>query len=155
MDIALPRQPGTHRTFPLAPPWGPENCSFTPNLEVSMKKTLVCIALLSLGAATAVRAAEIFGTISENGKALPAGVAVKLDCGSGSGSGSGGGGASVSGATDQFGSYSLKSTATGDCRLTLTYKGANPSLPVTLYEKPGKYDLVVRGDAGKLTLSRK
>jgi hypothetical protein len=35
------------------------------------------------------------------------------------------------------------------------YKGSSPSLKVTLYEKPSRYDLVVAGEAGKLTLTRK
>jgi hypothetical protein len=95
--------------------------------------------------ASAALGAEIFGTISENGKPLPQGATVKLDCAS----------TSVSGATDQFGSYSLKAPAPGDCRLTLTYKGSSPSLAVTLYEKPSRYDLVVKQEAGKLALARK
>ena len=107
-------------------------------------KTLVWLAA-GLITASAGFGAEIFGTISENGKPLPQGTALKLDCA----------GSSVSGATDQFGSYRLKSAAAGDCRLTLTYKGSNPSLPVTLYEKPARYDLVGREEAGKLALARK
>jgi len=90
-------------------------------------------------------AAEIFGTISEGGKPLPAGAAVKLDCGSGP----------VSGVTDQFGSYSLKSSASGDCTFSLTYKSSSASLKVTLYEKPSRYDLVVKQEAGKLEIARK
>jgi len=106
------------------------------------------IALASLGLllwAAAGRAAEIFGTISEGGKPVPAGTAVKIDCGSGG----------TAGVTDQFGSYSLKSASPGDCRLTLTYKGSDASLNVTLYEKPSRYDLVVKQDGGKLEIARK
>jgi hypothetical protein len=95
--------------------------------------------------ASAAAAAEIHGTVSENGKSLPQGAALKLDCGS----------ASASATTDQFGSYSLKVAATGDCRLTLNYKGSSASLNVTLYEKPSRYDLVVKEESGKLTLARK
>ena len=109
-----------------------------------MRKIVTAAAACLLWAAAA-RGAEIFGTISEGGKALPAGAAVKLDCGAGS----------VSGVTDQFGSYSLKSQSSGDCSLTLTYKGSSASLKVTLYEKPGRYDLVVRQEAGKLQIARK
>jgi len=60
-----------------------------------------------------------------------------------------------SGVTDQFGSYSLKSPAPGDCSLTLTYKGSSASLKVTLYEKPSRYDLVIKQEAGKLEIARK
>ena len=109
-----------------------------------MSKTL-SLAALSLMLASAAAAAEIHGTVSENGKPLPQGVALKLDCTS----------ASASTTTDQFGSFSLKVAATGDCRITVNYKGSSPSLKVTLYEKPSRYDLVVKEESGKLVLSRK
>jgi hypothetical protein len=108
-------------------------------------KTWILAAALALGSAAMLRGAEVFGTISENGKPLPAGVVVKLDCG----------GASVSGKTDQFGSYTLRSGTAGDCNLSVAYKGSSPSLKVTLYEKPAKYDLVVKDEGGKPTLARK
>ena len=108
-------------------------------------KRVFSIVALCLTVAAAAAAAEIHGTLSENGKSLPQGAALKLECAS----------ASASATTDQFGSYSLKIAATGDCRLTLDYKGASASLNVTLYEKPSRYDLVVKGEAGKLSLARK
>jgi hypothetical protein len=102
-------------------------------------------ALCALALATAATAAEIHGTVSENGKPLPGGVPLKLDCG----------GASASAETDSYGSYSLKIAATGECRLSIDYKGSKPSLKVTVYEKPGRYDLVVSEKAGKVSLGRK
>jgi len=108
-----------------------------------MKTTLgIGILLLMAGTATA---GEVFGTLSEKGKPLAQGVPVKLDCG----------GATAAGATDAFGAYSVKTPASGDCRLTVTYKGSSPSLKVTLYEKPSRYDLVVQDEGGKITLARK
>jgi hypothetical protein len=109
-----------------------------------MRKMVIAAAVCLLWSAAA-RGAEIFGTISESGKPLSAGAAVKLDCGAGP----------VSGVTDQFGAYSLKSPSSGDCSLTLTYKGSSASLKVTLYEKPSRYDLVVQQEAGKLKIARK
>lgn len=103
----------------------------------------IVVVLASLS--TAASAAEIFGTVSENGKPVAQGVALKLDCGS----------ASATGATDQFGSYTLKTAGSGDCRITVTYKSASPSLKVALYEKPSRYDLVVKDEAGKISLARK
>jgi phosphate-selective porin len=100
---------------------------------------------LCLILASAASAAEVYGTVSQNGKPLPQGVALKLDCGGGS----------ASATTDQFGSYSLKTAASGDCRLTVEYKGSSPSLKVTLYEKPSRYDLVIKEESGKLTVERK
>jgi hypothetical protein len=109
-----------------------------------MKRTLtlgVCFLVL----AGAAGAAEIHGTVSEDGKTLPEGIPLKLDCS----------GVSGSAQTDQFGSYSLKVAATGECILSLDYKGSSASVKVTVYEKPSRYDLVVKQEAGKLTLTRK
>jgi hypothetical protein len=103
------------------------------------------IGVCCLALACAAEAAEIHGTVSEGGKTLPAKVPVKLDCS----------GTSASAETDQYGSYSLKIAATGECALSLDYKKASPSVKVTVYEKPSRYDLVVAEAAGKLTLTRK
>lgn len=107
-------------------------------------KTVMGIVILGLVAATA-SAGEAFGTLSENGKPVAEGVSVKLDCG----------GATAAAATDSFGAFSVKTAAAGDCRLTVTYKGSSPSLKVTLYEKPSRYDLVLKQEGGKVTLARK
>ena len=109
-----------------------------------MRKTIL-IGICWVGLALGVGAAEIHGTVSEGGKPLPEGVALKLDCG----------GASATAQTDKFGSYSLKIGATGECGLSIAYKKANPSVKVTVYEKPSRYDLEVSEAAGKLTLTRK
>ena len=103
------------------------------------------IGVCCLALAWAAEAAEIHGTVSEGGKTLPAKVPVKLDCS----------GTSASAETDQYGSYSLKIASTGECTLSLDYKKASPSVKVTVYEKPSRYDLVVKEEAGKLTLTRK
>jgi hypothetical protein len=39
--------------------------------------------------------------------------------------------------------------------MTIDYKGASASLPVAVFEKPSRYDVEVRQEAGKLTLTRK
>jgi hypothetical protein len=109
-----------------------------------MRKTFL-IGVCWLGVALGVGAAEIHGTVSEGGKTLPEGVGLKLDCG----------GTSATAQTDQFGSYSLKVGATGECVLSIDYKKASPSVKVTVYEKPSRYDLVVKEEAGKLVLTRK
>src|SRR5260370_32028588 len=108
-------------------------------------KKLLPLAARCFGAASTAGAGEVFGTISENGNALAAGATLKLECGEASGQGS----------TDPFGSYSIRTASTGDCRLILTYKGASPSVKVTLFEKPTRYDLVVKEEAGRATLAEK
>jgi hypothetical protein len=109
-----------------------------------MRKTFL-IGVCWVGVALGVGAAEIHGTVSEDGKPLPEGVALKLDCG----------GTSATAQTDKFGSYSLKTAATGECVLSIEYKKANPSVKITVYEKPSRYDLEVKEAAGKLSLTRK
>lgn len=107
-------------------------------------KTMAVLALV-LSGATVAAAAEIHGTVSDGGKPVPKGVALKLDCA----------GTTAQSATDDFGSYSLKVAASGECRLTVDYQGASGSLTVSVYDKPSRYDLAVAKDGGKLVLSRK
>jgi hypothetical protein len=108
-------------------------------------KRILGIGICALALPALAAAAEIHGTLSENGKPVGAGIALKLDCG----------GASATATTDQFGSYSLKTSSTGECTVSADYKGANPTLKVTVYEKPSRYDLVIRREGGKTTLARK
>ncbi len=109
-----------------------------------MKRNLL-LGWLALSLAGAAAAAEIHGTLSENGKPLPGGVALKLECGQ----------VSASARTDEFGSYSLKIAGTGECRLSIDYKGGSPSVKVTVYDRPSRYDLVVTDENGKPGLRRK
>jgi hypothetical protein len=110
-----------------------------------LKKSLWA-ALLGAAFAAALPAAEVHGTISEGGKPLPQGVGVKLECP---------GGAAASTTTDAYGGYSLKTSASGDCKLSVDYKGSSLSLPVSVYDKPSRYDLVVKNEGGKTSLARK
>ena len=107
-------------------------------------KRMALLAFL-LSAASVAAAAEIHGTVSDAGKPVPKGVALKLDCG----------GTSAQASTDEFGSYSLKLSATGECRLTVDYQGVSGTLTVSVYDRPSRYDLAVSKDGGKLVLTRK
>jgi hypothetical protein len=109
-----------------------------------MRKAL-SLGVLAWLLAIAAGAAEVYGTVSEGGKTLPQGVPLKVDCS----------GTTASGQTDQYGSYSLKVAATGECTLSLEYKGSKPSAKVTLYDKPTKFDAIVKEESGKLVLTRK
>jgi len=112
-------------------------------------RKLFFLGLLSVcfaGAASSAAAAEIHGTFTENGKPVPKGLAVKLDCG--------GGAAAATATTDEFGAYSVKTAAPGDCTLSLAYKSASP-LRVVVYEKPSRYDFEVKAESGKVILARK
>jgi hypothetical protein len=106
-------------------------------------RLLLWIALLA--ASTAATAAEIHGTVSENGTPLAQGVKLKLACDM----------TAAEAKTDEFGAYSLQLAATGECRLSVDHKGQTAYLTVTLHEKPTRYDLMVTQEAGKLVLQRK
>ena len=109
-----------------------------------MKKRFL-IGAFCLGLAGVMGAAEIHGTVSDGDKAVSEGAALKLDCS----------GTTATAQTDQFGSYSLKVGATGECELSVDYKKASASLKVTVYDKPSRYDIVVKEEGGKLSLARK
>ena len=109
-----------------------------------MQKTLVLAAAGVLAAAFGA-AAEIHGTVTDGGKPVGEGAAVKLDCG----------GASGAANTDGFGAYSVKTPTGGECTVTVDYKGGSASTKVTVYDKPTKYDLALKQDGGKWTLERR
>ena len=52
-------------------------------------------------------------------------------------------------------SSSRKIAATGQCKLSIDYKGGSASLSVAVYEKPSRYDLAVKEEGGKLSLARR
>jgi len=105
----------------------------------------MALAVLGLAVAAGLSAAEIHGTVSENDKPVARGVALKLDCA----------GTTAAASTDAFGGYSLKIAASGQCKLSIDYKGGTASLGVAVFEKPSRYDLAVTEQAGKISLSRK
>lgn len=107
-------------------------------------KILTAIVLLLLAAGFAA-AGEIYGTVSEEGKPLPAGVAVRVACP----------GATAEGSTDAYGAYSVKVGGTGKCSLTIPSLPGAPTLSVNVYEKSARYDLAVSKAGGKATLARK
>jgi hypothetical protein len=109
-----------------------------------MNKALA-VSLCGVFAAAVAAAAEIHGTVTEGGKPVPVGVAVRLDCG----------GASSAAKTDSYGSYSLKAASGGECMVSVDYKGGSASAKVTVYDKPTKYDFDLKQDGGKWTLERR
>jgi bifunctional ADP-heptose synthase (sugar kinase/adenylyltransferase) len=110
---------------------------------VDVKKVESVLAVL-LFAATA-RAGEVYGTVTEAGKPVAAGMALKLACGD----------ASTAAKTDAYGSYSVKINATGKCTLTVASLAGAPSITVNVYEKSARYDLTLAQSGGKYTISRK
>jgi hypothetical protein len=86
---------------------------------------------------------EIFGDIRE-GETYLAEVPVVLTCGA----------EKVDGTTDKQGSFRLKTTGSGKCTLTVTWKKQSPSIEVVVFERATKYRFVVEEAGGKLVLKR-
>ncbi|MBP7149373.1 MAG: hypothetical protein KBD01_17720 [Acidobacteria bacterium] len=94
--------------------------------------------------ASVAAAGEMYGKITEGATAVPAGVAVQVDCG----------GQKAEAKTDKTGSYHLVA-ANGKCTLTVAYKDQKPSIQVVSYDEGAQVDLVLELAAGKYTLRRK
>ena len=101
--------------------------------------------VLSLLLAAVSSAGEIYGTLSEGGKPVAAGTALRLACGE----------VAAEAKTDAYGSYSLRLAATGKCAVSVPSAAGAPSLAVTVYEKSTRYDLALTKSGGKSSLSRK
>lgn len=96
-------------------------------------------------AASAVLAGEVYGTIVDAGKPIPAGIKVEVTAA----------GNSYSGETDKFGTYHVFANDKGKCTLTVYYKDQKPAATIFSYEKATRYDWTLETVDGKLTLKRK
>ena len=96
-------------------------------------------------AASTVLAGEVYGTIVDAGKPIPAGIKVEVTAA----------GNSYSGETDKFGTYHVFANDKGKCTLTVYYKDQKPAATIFSYEKATRYDWTVETVDGKLTLKRK
>ncbi len=95
--------------------------------------------------ASVVMAGEIYGTITDAGKPVPAGTKVEVAVA----------GKSFSGETDKFGTYHVVATEKGKGTLTTFYKGQKPTADVFCSDKDTRYDWTVETADGKMTLKRK
>ena len=107
-------------------------------------KSLFFVAF-SLFMASAAMAGEIYGTISDAGKPLPAGIKVEVTAGE----------KAYTGATDKSGTYHVFAQDKGKCTLTVYYKDQKITASIFSYEKATRYDWTVETEDGKLTLKRK
>ncbi len=109
-------------------------------------KSLICIAFVFLLLGTSLGlAGEIYGTIEEDGKPIPAGIKVEVVVAS----------KSFSCETDKFGTYHVFASEKGKGALTAHYKNHKLSADVFSYEKAARYDWTVEEVDGKLILKRK
>jgi hypothetical protein len=103
------------------------------------------VLLVLLLAATAAPAGEVFGTITDGTKPLPAGVRVTIARS----------GKVDSTETDKFGSYRIVVKEKGKCVFTVYVKDQAPSQEVFSYDKSMRYDWTLETTNEKLTLRRK
>jgi len=109
-----------------------------------MRYVLVLVLLLSF--TLPALAGEIFGTVTEGGKAVPAGVKVTIAAGE----------KSYEGETDKFGSYRIFVKEKGKCTITVHLKEDNaPSAELVSFDKSMRYDWQVATEEGKTVLRRK
>ena len=99
----------------------------------------------ALGCALPSFGGQVFGTLTEGGKAVASGVEVVVDCS----------GEIVKAKTDSFGAYRVNVQKTGRCTFTLAYKGQNPSATVPSLGEPVSADFELQVKDGKYTLVRR
>jgi len=107
-------------------------------------KSLIVVAF-SFVMASAALAGEIYGTISEAGKPLPAGVKVEVTAGQ----------KTYTGETDKFGTYHIFAQEKGKCTLTVHLKDQKLTAAIFSYDKATRYDWAVETVDNKPTLKRK
>ena len=107
-------------------------------------KTLILLVFLLLTASFAW-AGEIYGTITDADKPVPAGVKVEVAVG----------GNSYTGETDKFGTYHVFATEKGKGILKVFYKNQTPTTDIFSYDRSTRYDWTVEDSGGKLSLKRK
>lgn len=108
-------------------------------------KSFLIVAFALLLPASRVLGGEVYGTITEGSKPVPAGVKVEI----------GASGHVYSAETDKFGSYRIYVKEKGKCTLTVRTKDQAPVIDLYSYDKSTRYDWVLETKDGKLSLRRK
>jgi len=107
-----------------------------------MRKLMAGMLLFSSSAL----AGEMYGTITEAGKPIGAGVAVEARCGQTS---------YPAVKTDKSGVYHLVVKEKGKCQLTVKYKNQSPAIEVASYDEGVQLDLTLELRDGSYALRRK
>jgi hypothetical protein len=107
-------------------------------------KLLTCFMLVFWVTSAAI-AGELYGTLTEAGKPIPAGVKIEIVVA----------GKGVAGETDKFGTYHIFTAEKGKGTLTANYKDQKPAAEIFSYEKATRYDWTVEVVDGKMVLKRR
>jgi len=113
--------------------------------EQRIMKAILMAVLALIFIATTGRAGEIYGSISEGNKPVPAGVIVQVRVAD----------KIYTTETDKFGSYRILVREKGKGTLTITYDVESATLGISSYEKSTRYDWVLETKDGKLAIRRK
>lgn len=108
-----------------------------------MKKVITLI-LLVLLLPLSVYAAQIYGSLKEDGRAVPAKTKIEVVCN----------GKTYHGETDSYGAYSINASEKGKCSFKVHHKGALP-YNVYSYDNPVRYDFDLVLQDGQYILLRK
>jgi hypothetical protein len=108
-------------------------------------KSILIVLFAVLLPASRVAAGEVYGTITDGGKPVPAGVKVEI----------GASGHVYAAETDKFGSYRIYVKEKGKCTLTVRTRDQAPVIDLYSYDKSTRYDWVLETKDGKLSLRRK
>jgi hypothetical protein len=91
-------------------------------------------------------AGNIFGSLTEGGRSVGAGVEVRIQCGTTP---------PASAVTDDYGAYSIN-VPSGRCELTVAYKGqVTPPFSVASSDDPARYDFELVVEGGRYLLKRR
>ena len=109
-----------------------------------MRAVLVFL-LLMLTFASIALAGNVYGTITDSGKAVPAGSKIEITCGADK----------YNTETDANGAFKVFVKDQGKCDLKLAYQGQTPSFEINSFEGSVQYDLVLEKKGAQYTLKRK
>jgi hypothetical protein len=107
-------------------------------------RLLVCLLAIGLLSSAAI-AGEIYGTILDDGKAVPEGVKVEVIVA----------GKSYAGVTDKLGTYHVFAAEKGKGKLSIPHNSQKLAADVFSFDKATRYDWIIEIVEGKPALKRK
>ena len=113
-------------------------------LKKGKMKTFTVLFLFLILSPSFVFAGEIFGSITEGGRPVGQGIKVEITYA----------GKAYSTETDKYGSYRAYMPGMGKSLLKVHYKQQSPSIEISSYERPVRYDLVLEKQNGRYSLRR-
>ena len=109
-----------------------------------MKKVITLI-LLVLLLPLSVYAAQIYGSLKEDGRAVLERTKLEVICN----------GKTYTGVTDSYGAYNVFASEKGKCVIKVYHKGQSPSFELYSYDNPVRYDFDLVLQNGQYILRRK